>query len=155
MPFEEFKKKYERKMFLFVGFVVSLSASAVIIFLICLVHNEELKGIVKDYQSLFVILFGFMGYLMNRLIAMDKNFLKDANISILEYIFYPSSLLLVSAVLIIIPAFPWAYIIGVIVPPLTIFCLETFFLAPLREERKKTKEYLERKNPLKGYSSKK
>ena len=155
MPFEEFKKKYEQKMFLLVALIIFLSASAVIIFFICLVHDEKLKEIVKDYQTLFAILFGFIGYLMNRLIQMEKNFLKDTNISIIEYIFYPSSLLLVSAVLIIIPAFPWAYIIGVIVPPLTIFCLETFFLAPLREDRKKTKEYLERKNPFKGYSSKK
>jgi len=92
MPFEEFKKKYEQKMFLLVALIIFLSASAVIIFFICLVHDEKLKEIVKDYQTLFAILFGFIGYLMNRLIQMEKNFLKDTNISIIEYIgidYYP------------------------------------------------------------------
>ena len=155
MPFEEFKKKYEQKMFLLVALIIFLSASAVIIFFICLVHDEKSKEIVKDYQTLFAILFGFIGYLMNRLIQMEKNFLKDTNISIIEYIFYPAALLSVSAVLLSTSAFPWAYIIGIVLTPFIILGIETFFLAPLREDRKKTKEYLERKNPLKGYSSKK
>lgn len=141
MPYEEFKKKYQEKMFIFVMLIISLSAAAVILFLISLVFDSVLKEMVKEYEWLFVLLFAFVGFLMNRLIEIEKQFLKEDSFSMIELLFYPAALLLVSTVLFIVPSWKWWYIIGVVAPSLFSFFMEIFFFGPLREDWKKTQEY--------------
>lgn len=142
MQYEEFKTKHQEKMFIFVMLMISLSAAAIIFFLISLVFDSVLKGIVKDYEWLFVLLFVFVGYLMNRLIEIEKQFLKEDDFSVLELLFYPAALLLVSTVLFIVPSWKGGYIIWVIVPLFGVIFIENFFLAPFREDWRKTKEYM-------------
>lgn len=142
MQFEEFQKKYQEKMFVFVMLIIFLSSGAIIFFLISLTFDSVLKEIVKDYEWLFVLLFAFVGYLMNRLIEIEKQFLKEDNFSMLELLFYPAVLLLISTVLFIVPSWKGGYIIWVIVPLFGVIFIENFFLAPLREDWKMTKKYM-------------
>lgn len=139
---EDFKNKYQEKLFILVVLIISLSALAIMLFLMSLVYDEVLRELVKDYEWLFVLLFAFVGYLMNRLIEMEKKFFEDNNVSLIELFFYPSALLLVTTVLLIIPSFPWGYIIWIIVPLLSVISIERFFLSPFREDLRKTKEYM-------------
>lgn len=139
---EDFKNKYQEKLFILVVSIISLSALAIMLFLMSLVSDEVLRELVKDYEWLFVLLFAFLGYLMNRLIEMEKKFFEDNNVSLIELFFYPSALLLVTTVLLIVPSFPWGYIIWIIVPLLSVISIERFFLSPFREDLRKTKEYM-------------
>lgn len=47
---EDFKNKYQEKLFILVVSIISLSALAIMLFLMSLVSDEVLRELVKDYE---------------------------------------------------------------------------------------------------------